>query len=1545
MCYRVISCWEGDFKSTICVFMAGIKFDIIGDSSSFKKAVSEAAAGVNDAKSRIESDGQSMGAVFDNLKGKVGMIFTAAAATELVSRVAHVRGEFQQLEVAFTTMLGSADKSSALMAQLTQTAAITPFGLQEVASGAKQLLAYGTSAEKVNETLIRLGDIAAGLSIPLGDLVYLYGTTQTQGRLFTQDMRQFMGRGIPIVEELAKQFGVTKDEVGALVTAGKVGFPEVEKAIVAMTSEGGKFGGLMEAQSKTIVGQISNLEDAVDMMFNQIGQSSEGLINTALSGVGYLIENYETIGTILAGIAGAYGINRAAIALYAATANATAAQEIAAYSALLPSKQASTAEDVKAMAAKRGISQARMEELIAMKAQAQAQVQELQLTAANAVAKQKAAQQALVSATAEVEITAAKQVLLRREFEQAVLNNDVKKKSALLTEMQTASDAHNAAVKAQQNAQVALNSATQQANIATTNAQTAATNLNTVATQANAKSVNVLTLAMNGLKKAGAAVSAFMAANPYLLLGAAIIGAAYAAYKMATALSVEEAAANYAKEAVNELTEAQNKLKQDSEGYIQTIRDENKTSIERAKAYNELKNILPEITQAYSLENIQIANQKELQNALNKEIERTTLLKLQQKIEEKKNEGYLGKTWEYLKEDTWGALGQIGLNMTGIFGAWVADFDGEAEKFRAESEKKLKEELENMKANIAEAEWLALPLDIRIAKVKENEERIKKEMGLVADEIEKYKNDEIPDEFQKDIFLRLNVQMSDLEAELAEWLSKINQSDVKTYAQQKSEWRKQLTEARALLKEQSKDTSTATETQREDTRKTIKDLKKKLGISSKSKGKTPQELERDALVAEQNLNKIIQKNAEERVKITQDAEFQRRELEIAGMEDVAKRKEALLQLERDKEAIEHQRALESAKRAEIERQKAEFDAREKETQAEKAKSGEKYVVKTFSEADIDETKINAIADKYNQIWIDKTVARIQKQEEAETSARLAYLAEYGSYEEKRLAIAQQYQKQIDEATTQGDKDILAKQMQNALAELDIEAGKATSSIGKLFSDLSKKTGKELQQISTNGQKALKFITEEQWDEAKGAELGITKEMYDSIKGDPAKLAELVKKIEEIKNAADDAKGPIATLADGFEEMFKAGGDSNKFSKGLEKAMGAMGKLNNAVGFVSGALSQMSEAFGGNFLGGIAEGLNVATDAMGSAMEGAQAGAVFGPWGAAAGAAIGMVSSLASSLSKMHDAKHEKRIQEIQEQIERTEKQYDKLGDAADDAFSTTAAGIINEQNLLLERQQRLIRAQIQEEEQKKSADQQRIKDWKEELEEIQDQIKENELAAIDAINGTDIQSAISDFADAYIEAWQSGTDMADSSLKMVRKMIRTGLTEYLKSTIAPDIENFMQKMSEYLADGVISPWEDDMLQSLAGEAERKANEYFKVTEKYWEDETEATSGSTTGVESMSQDTADEMNGRMTAIQVAIEAIRTNSTTDMLALQGLTTQIAPMVVTSVESNRTLSEIRNLAIQRNDYLADIASYTKLLITISKNISSVKTNTQNI
>lgn len=215
-------------------------------------------------------------------------------------------------------MLGSADKADALMAQLVRTAATTPFDLEGVAQGAKQLLAYGMEVEKVNETLIRLGDIAAGLSMPLNDLVYLYGTTMAQGRLYTQDLNQFTGRGIPMIQELAKVFGVAESKVKDLVEAGRVGFPEVQKVIENLTGEGSKFGGLMEEQSKTISGQIRNIKDDIASMFNDMGKQSEGVINTTLSGVTYIVEHYEQMGRVLMGLVATYGTYRTACMTVAA---------------------------------------------------------------------------------------------------------------------------------------------------------------------------------------------------------------------------------------------------------------------------------------------------------------------------------------------------------------------------------------------------------------------------------------------------------------------------------------------------------------------------------------------------------------------------------------------------------------------------------------------------------------------------------------------------------------------------------------------------------------------------------------------------------------------------------------------------------------------------------------------------------------------------------------------------------------------------------------------------------------------------------------------------------------------------------------------------------------------------------------------------------------------------------------------------------------------------------------------------------------------------
>ena len=291
----------------------GLSFVVTVDNSNFVRGMQKVQSSVKDASRRMSDEGIKMESVISKLSKAAAGMGAAFSAKEIVSQIVKVRGEYQGLEVAFKTMLKSEEEAVKLMDQLTRTAATTPFGLNEVANGAKQLLAYGKSASEVNDTLIKLGDIASGLSIPLGDLIYLYGTTMTQGRLYTQDLNQFTGRGIPMIKELAKQFGVAESKVKELVEQGKVGFPEVEKVIDSLTAKGSMFGGLMAEKSKTIAGQISNLQDSIEMMFNELGKSQEGLISDSLGVISKLVENYQQVGKVIVELVGTYGVYKAAL--------------------------------------------------------------------------------------------------------------------------------------------------------------------------------------------------------------------------------------------------------------------------------------------------------------------------------------------------------------------------------------------------------------------------------------------------------------------------------------------------------------------------------------------------------------------------------------------------------------------------------------------------------------------------------------------------------------------------------------------------------------------------------------------------------------------------------------------------------------------------------------------------------------------------------------------------------------------------------------------------------------------------------------------------------------------------------------------------------------------------------------------------------------------------------------------------------------------------------------------------------------------------------
>lgn len=263
--------------------------------------------------SNVVTDADRMDIAMRRFATTLGQIGIGVSLTGLIRQIALTRGEFQQLEVAFTTLLQSKEKADALMSQMVELAAKTPFDLQGVANGARQLLAYGFAAEDVTDVLTRLGNVAAGLGLNLQDLTWLYGTTAVQGRLYTRDVMQFQSRGIDLAGELATQLGKTRAEISQMVTEGKIGFPEVQKAIENMTNEGGKFYNLMQEQSKTITGLISNLGDAIDMMFNDIGKSQEGVITSVLQGTISLVENYQKVLDIVTQLVIAYGTYKTAL--------------------------------------------------------------------------------------------------------------------------------------------------------------------------------------------------------------------------------------------------------------------------------------------------------------------------------------------------------------------------------------------------------------------------------------------------------------------------------------------------------------------------------------------------------------------------------------------------------------------------------------------------------------------------------------------------------------------------------------------------------------------------------------------------------------------------------------------------------------------------------------------------------------------------------------------------------------------------------------------------------------------------------------------------------------------------------------------------------------------------------------------------------------------------------------------------------------------------------------------------------------------------------
>lgn len=233
--------------------------------------------------SKLGSQASGLSRGFGSLGTAIVGAFSIHAVKSFGEEIIDAYKKQEYFSASLKTLLkGDAQAAQALNGQLVQLAKTTPFKLTDVQGATKQLLAYGFNAGELVNQMKMLGDVSAGVNAPLGDIAYLYGTLKTSGRVMQVDLRQFAGRGIPIYEALAKRLKVTTNEVNRLVHDGKIGFKDIEGAFKDMTKEGGHFFNLMQDQSKTLGGQISNLGDSWEQLQVNIGQSQSGILKSTV---------------------------------------------------------------------------------------------------------------------------------------------------------------------------------------------------------------------------------------------------------------------------------------------------------------------------------------------------------------------------------------------------------------------------------------------------------------------------------------------------------------------------------------------------------------------------------------------------------------------------------------------------------------------------------------------------------------------------------------------------------------------------------------------------------------------------------------------------------------------------------------------------------------------------------------------------------------------------------------------------------------------------------------------------------------------------------------------------------------------------------------------------------------------------------------------------------------------------------------------------------------------------------------------------------------
>ena len=1146
--------------------MGTLKFYITGDNSSVLKAFKGVQDGVTQTAQVVEQQGKSIENVFNRIKSVASIAVSGFTVKEIVSAIGNVRGEFQQFEIAFETMLGSAQEAKHMISDLANLAATTPFDMKGVVSGAKQLLAYGFAANEITETMRRLGDVSAGLGLNLQDLTWLYGTTMVQGRLFTRDLMQFTGRGIPLTEELAKQFGVTKDKVSELVTAGKVGFPEVKKAIESLTNEGGKFGGLMEKQSHSITGQISNIKDTIEMAINDLGTQTEGLMNDALDITSKVIDHWKEIGEVILAAASAIGLYKAmAVSVAAfdtATANVGYAAELSALDALLPKKEEVKKTDLEEAVAKGQLSAAQAELVASKREEVAAYVAELQT-------KAKVMQD-------EVHVLENKLALQDNEVQSLQDAYDALDDYVSAEVRDTAATNLNTAANERNNIANQLKAAREKAATAATNANTASQGLNTAATARDTATKGIWAQVTLLCEKAQRAWNASMFSSPLFLIAATIAAVTYAVYKLATAESAHETAVRKSNEAWDEFDGKVKERQQNIESLIRTIQSETATEYEKAEAYQKLSNLAPQLTEQYTQAQLASADFAKTQKEVAESMDEAKYEKAIDEVNKYKEE--VKKLQQLLSRDaTYNGGGQ---------GILLSRQLEQAEAALDQAE----DRLTNIISLRNQAAENAKPIEVRLQEAQENES-VRQEIFDFYDEAITLANDwqaanetinYATGESRLDAFINkaqkeiaglredikknpadLNLRMQESEKTKAlnnllamkrnwavtgattiplifraQWNTakqSLNQAKTKaqalanagsteSYQQAYNEAQRKYNAAKKEVAEKERNKSKYTVAQYEKATqdlKAAKDAYSKLGGDVSGKSAKAAEKARKTRIKEENKAIKVQEELNNRLKTLQQKNTDET---ISLMREGTEKK--LKEIDND-----YKKRL-----AEIDKQETEFKKKNKE-------AGKSSTLTREQSKALGDARSIANLNKVQQL------EEINKELLAEERNNLYdYLKEYGSIQQRKLAITQEYADKIAKAENAYQKASLANQRDNELKKLDASDVFEQIDWENVFADLSSHTKEYLVSLRTQLQSLLKSgkltdvsdisKVQEKINDL-NAEISKQGGIFDFV---GTKQQEQIRRINEAKEAQEAlnaAKSNEADIEKQYEEALKA----------------------------------------------------------------------------------------------------------------------------------------------------------------------------------------------------------------------------------------------------------------------------------------------------------------------------------------------------------------------------------------------------------------------